>query len=319
MSKISLRLQKLLPLLGVALFVCALFVLHRELKSIQLSQVIDYLHSIPRTMLAFALATTIVNYFGLTFYDALALRYLESQLPYRCAALTAGIGYPFCHSMGFAVLSAGSVRYRMYSAWGLSVIDIAKIIAFTSLTFWLGFTSLAGLCFVFVPIALPASIHLPAFAIKGLGALLLCLPFSYLALCVFRRNSIHWRTWRLRITPPRIAFAQVFVASMNWGLTGCVVFLLLPHAQGLTFLVFMGLFLLSLVLGVISMVPGGLGVFESAMVFLLSQYLPVSTILGSLLAFRVVYYLLPFGLAALALGIYELNGRRVRESVVRQR
>src|SRR4030067_2814513 len=108
------------PLIGLLLFAAALWMLRRELKEYSYHDVMRSLEELPALRLYIALALTLFNYFVMTGYDSLTLRYIRSPLPYRKIALASFIGYAFSINIGLSMGAGGTVRYRLYSAWGLS-------------------------------------------------------------------------------------------------------------------------------------------------------------------------------------------------------
>ena len=132
------------PILGVGLFTVALLVLDRQLHAHTLAQVTAQLYSIPNGVLLIALGLTIASYVTLTFYDLLALRYVKESLPYYKVSLTSFIAYVFSMDLGLTVLGSSAIRYRLYTLWGLSAGNIAKIVAFSSFTFFVGVLGVGG-------------------------------------------------------------------------------------------------------------------------------------------------------------------------------
>jgi len=302
--------NRLAAIFGMVLLGLALWVLFREIKTFNYREVISYLRALPVQRIGYALLFALGNYLVLTGYDALAFRYIRHPLPYRRIALTSFIGYAFSHNIGLTVLTNGSVRYRFYSSWGLSAMDIAKVVLFCGLTFWLGFLTLGGTVLLTHAVTLPPSFPLPAVAVPWLGALFLALAVGYLALSTGLRQSLRVRHWEFRMPSLPIAAGQVVLSVLDWTLAGAILYALLPSSAGLTFAGFLSFFLLAQIAGLVSQVPGGLGVFETVLLLLLEPYLPASKILGMLLAFRGIYYLLPLGIALTLLGFHEFRARR---------
>ena len=302
--------QRIGPLLGLLLFAGALWVLHYQLKAYRLHDVIHSLVNLPKERFLTALALTLCSYLVMTGYDALALRYVRHPLPYRKFGLASFISYAFSNNMGFGMIAGGSVRYRLYSAWGLSTLEITKVVVFCSLTLWLGFFTLGGVVFLFEPLMLPKVLHLPFASAHTLGGIFLALVAVYLLWTIMGKRSIKIREWEFSFPPIHVLFVQVVIASMDWALAGAVLYALLPNAPALSFPGFLGIYLLAQTGGLISQVPGGLGVFEAIVVLLLSPTLPASEVLGALLAYRFIYYLIPLFLAALLLAGQELLQRR---------
>jgi len=309
-SMSSRLLHRIGPLLGLLLFTGALWVLHHQLKTCRFHDVMQSLENLPRKRFFAALALTFLSYLVMTGYDALALRYVRHALPYRKFGLASFISYAFSNNMGFGMIAGGSVRYRLYSAWGLSVLEITKVVAFCSLTLWLGFFTLGGVIFLFEPLMLPKVLHLHFTSAHTLGRIFLAIVAAYLLWTVMGKKLVRIRDWEFSFPSTHVLVAQVVIASMDWALAGGVLYALLPKVPALSFPGFLGIYLLAQTGGLISQVPGGLGVFETIVVLLLSPTLPASEILGVLLAYRSIYYLLPLFLAALLLAIQELLQRQ---------
>lgn len=302
------------PVIGLVLFVGALWVLHQALTEYRYRDVIGYFHHLPYLQLFAALVGTALSYLVTTGYDWLALRYVHRPLPWRKVSFAALLSYAFSNSVGLSVLTSGSLRFRLYSSWGLTTVDIARVVVFTTLTLWLGILTVGGSVLQWVPLDLRIVpwLHLDRHL---LGLLLLCFPVAYLLLGILRRRPLRLGPWELAMVRPRLALPQLAIGSLDWIMASTVLFVLLPTTKTLGFGYILGVFLLAQIGGLLSHIPGGLGVFESLVLLMLQRALPASDILGALLAYRLIYYLLPLTLAAIVLGLYEL--RHYREKVLR--
>jgi phosphatidylglycerol lysyltransferase len=294
------------PLFGLLLFAVALWVLHHELREYHYHDIVRHVAEIPHPRLLLALALTVLSYLIMTGYDTLALRYIQHPLAYAKIALASFIGYAFSNSIGLSMIAGASIRYRLYSAWELSALEITKVIAFCMLTLWIGFFSLGGVVFLFEPIMVPKALHLPFSSIRPLGVIFLMLVGGYLMWSSLRTRPLKIREWEFPLPSTRLFLVQIAIASLDWALAGSVLYALLPAAAALSYHGFLGVFLLAQIAGLASQIPGGLGVFESVIVLLLSPTIPASSIFGSLLAYRAIYYLLPLALAAVLLGTDEI-------------
>ncbi|MHB8766833.1 MAG: phosphatidylglycerol lysyltransferase domain-containing protein, partial [Deferrisomatales bacterium] len=305
--------RRLLPALGLALFALVLWALGGALGEYRLADLSRSLAQLPKGRLALAAALAAANYGVLTGYDALALRHVGSPLPYPRVGLASFVGYAFANNTGsLSLLAAGGVRYRLYGGWGLSAPEVATVVGFCSLTYWLGFLTLGGAALVAEPRALPAGLGLAPGAARVLGAACLAAVGGYLAWSARGGRSLTLGGWRLAAPRPPLALSQVGLAVADWATVAAILFVLLPPLPGLGFPRFLGAFVLAQLAGLASTVPGGLGVFEGAMVLLLEPFAPAPALLGPLAAFRVVYYLLPLGAAVSLLGLYEGVLRRAR-------
>jgi phosphatidylglycerol lysyltransferase len=301
-------LEVLPAVAGLVLFLAALEVLRIELRTVSWAELMADVVRVPRAELALAIALTVVNYVVLTGYDLVAFVYIGKTLPRVRVMLASFLAYAIANNVSFAMLSGASVRYRFYSRWGVTGEELSRIVFSYSVTFWLGLFALGGLSLVVMP--LPMSEQLPAGGLAIIaGWALMLMPFGYLAATVLRRAPLRLWTLALRLPTPRVAVAQLTLSVIDWALAGAVMYVLLPPSA-LSFLPFMGVFLVSILLGMASHVPGGLGVFEGLMVLLLKPYLTSSQLLPALVVYRAVYYLLPLIVALLVLLADELHQRR---------
>ncbi|MCF6289585.1 MAG: bifunctional lysylphosphatidylglycerol flippase/synthetase MprF [Desulfobacterales bacterium] len=307
------RIVRILPaFVGMLLFGTALWVLHRELTQYHFSDIRHYLAEISAQRIAVASLLTIAGYLLMSGYDILALRAIKHPLACRKVVLGSFVGYAFSNNIGMAMLAGASVRYTLYSAWGLTPAEIARIIAFCAITLWLGFFSLGGVLFLAIPLTLPAGLHFPFASLHLLGMLFVLCVAAYLVLCVLRRKPLKLFGRTLWLPEPGLLFPQIIVAVCDWAMAGAVLYVLLPSSPSFSYPVFLAVFLIAQLAGLASQLPGGIGVFETVCLLLLKPYFPVPQILGSLAIFRVVYYLLPLVLAAVLLGGFGLRRHQAR-------
>src|SRR6266404_2408755 len=290
----------------------ALLLLERELKSYHYRDLMRQVWTLPHSHLALALLLTTVAYAVLPGYDAIALSYVDHPLPVRRIAFGSFIAYALSHSLGFPLLSGGPVRYRFWSTWGLSTSEIAQAISFAGATFIIGMIAVAGFVFILEPASTIQLLRLPFNSLKPLGVLCLLLIAGYLALSATRYKTFRLFEWEFPVPSTRLALAQLLVAVVDWTAAAAVLYVLLPPGYGLSFLPVLGVFLLAQFGGILSHVPGGLGVFEAIVVLLLKPYVPAASIVGSLLAYRAIYYLLPLVIALAFLIAFEVQRQRDR-------
>jgi phosphatidylglycerol lysyltransferase len=308
------RLKRIIPfvkpLFIVALFAVALRVLQDTLAHYDYHQVIRYVSSLPVDQIVLAVILTLLGYLAMTGYDTLAFRYIRHPLPYFKIALASFIGYAFNNNVGLSGLVGGSLRYRLYNAWRLNGVDIARVIAFCTMTFWLGFVILGGIFFIAAPPAVPPTLHVPFNSVQFLGVVLLLPALAYIGWITFRRTPIKIRHWEFELPSPSLFFGQITISIVDWVLAAGVLYILLPNTLPLGFGRFLGIFLLAQIAGVASNVPGGLGIFEAISLIFLAPFYPAAAILGALVAFRAIYYLLPLGVAIILLAAHEIVEKR---------
>jgi len=293
---------------ALVLFFAALEVLRIELRTVSWAELMADVVGVPRFALALAVGLTVLNYAVLTGYDLVAFAYIQKPVPRARVVLTSFLAYAISNNVSFAMLSGASIRYRFYSRWGVTAEELSRIVFSYSVTFWLGLFALGGLSLVVRPPSISGA--LPAGPVASLaGWLLMLIPLAYVVATVVRRAPL--RLWRvvLPLPPPRLAVAQLVLSSIDWALAGAVLYVLLPPDR-VAFLPFLGVFLISILVGMASHVPGGLGVFEGLMVLLLQPYLESRELLSALVVYRSVYYLLPLTVALVVLVADEIHQRR---------
>ena len=303
------------PGLSVILFAAAIWLLHGELKTHHLADILRAFESIPTAKMWAAIGLTILSYAVMTGYDALALRYIRQPLAYHKIGLASFISYAFSNNIGLSMIAGASVRYRLYSAWGFSALQITQMVAFCALTIWLGFFTLGGITFLIEPMTIPSTLHLPINSLRLIGTILLAVVLGYGILTVIKRTPIRIREWEIRLPPAHLLFFQILIALVDWMLASLVLFVILAPGAAISYPDFLCVYLLAQLAGLISQVPGGLGVFETVIMLMLSSRLPADQIFSALLGYRALYYWLPLVSAAMLLGLQEILRKRERMGV----
>ncbi len=290
-------LRHLPALLGVALLLGAIYVVQHEFRHLRLKDIGESMRAIPVSALVFSGVWTVISYFILTFYDRLGTIYAGHKVSYGRVAFASFCAYSLSHNLGFAAVSGAAVRYRLYAHWGLTPLQIGKTVAFCSLTFALGGLVLGGAILMIEPHSIPFfGQHAPVYVLYGVGLALWGLVIAYVSLSrvigsfKVMGNSIDLPGWRM-------ALVQVVLATVDVATTATIFFALLPAAPGLTWLIFLGVYVSSYTAGLAANVPGGIGVFDAAMLFGLAGYLEPPQIVGAIVIFRLFYYIIPLFLA----------------------
>jgi glycosyltransferase 2 family protein len=296
-SRFSSLLRHLPPILGVALLVGAIYVVQREFRHLRLQDIETALSAIPVTALVFSGVWTFFSYFILTFYDRLGTIYAGHAVSYSRVAFASFCAYALSHNLGFAAVSGAAVRYRLYAHWGLTPLQIAKTVAFCSLTFALGGMVLGGAILFVEPQSIPFfGQHLPHVAMYAVGVALWVIVLAYVTLSrVVGRVRLLGHT--VELPGWRMAIVQVVLATVDVAVTATIFYALLPPAPGLTWLIFLGVYVASYTAGLAANLPGGIGVFDTAMLFGLEPYMSPPYIVGAILIFRLYYYVIPLFLA----------------------
>lgn len=292
-----------------ALFLAALVVLHHELRLYHLKDILQNIKEISSYQIYLAIILTMLGYFIMSLYDVLALRYIDHPIPYSKICLASFVGYAFSNNLGLGIISGGSVRYRLYSMWGLSVLEITKIVTFCVLTLWLGFFTLGGVIFLIEPGILPEQLKLPIHSLHLLGMIFIAIVAVFVFLDLSIKKPIKIKGWEFSVLSPKILLSQILVASLDWSIAGTVLYVLFPSIPGFSFFRFLCVFLIAQIAGLASQIPGGMGVFETVVILLIPPSVPRHQLISSLIIFRGTYYILPLLTATFLLGFQEIFQR----------
>jgi uncharacterized membrane protein YbhN (UPF0104 family) len=248
-------------------------------------------------------------------FDLLGRAYTGHRLPARAVMGVTFISYVFNLNLG-ALVGGFAFRLRLYSRLGLRLGQVARILGLSMLTNWLGYVLLAGSLFALHPLPLPPGWRIGAVGLQALGGLLVLLGLGYVLLCALsRRRRWTLRGHRVKLPSGRMALLQAAMGTANWLLLGTLVHTLMP--AGLDWATVTSVLLLAAVAGVLTHVPAGLGVLEAVFLTLLAQRAPRHELLAALLAYRLIYYLLPLSLALVLYIATELRTRRLRPGAAR--
>lgn len=295
---------------SVAIFLLALWVLHRTLGRFDSAQVLAGAKAYDSGTLVAALLLALASYGALSGFDWLGLHHVGRSVPFGWTMLISFVSHAVSHNAGFAVLTGGSIRFRMYSAFGLGLAEVGGVITFAGLSFALGVVALASTALIAEAARVAPLLRLPIGLVMGCGFAGASLLIFYFAWAAIAKRPLAIGKWRLATPSVALGLGQVTIAAFDLALVAGVLYLLLPLREtDVTYAAFIGIYVVATVAGTISHVPGGLGVFEGALILLLPG-IPTGAVLAALLIFRVFYNLLPLVLAALVLAVFELVQRR---------
>ncbi|BAQ66543.1 lysylphosphatidylglycerol synthase domain-containing protein [Geminocystis sp. NIES-3709] len=296
--------RQIIPILFVIiLFSISIMAIVSELKKDSIESVWLYLKNIPHWHKVVALVMTILGYGLMTGYDLLGFSHIRQKLSPFKIAFTAFVSYAVGNTIGFTAFSGTAIRYHYYGLWGISKIKIGELIIFTHLTFWLGLLTISGVVSLLDPLTLPSVIKLPFKSIHPLGYIFLSLVIIYFIVSVTIKHSFNLGEEEITFPKPKISVGTIIIAALDWGLAAGVLYLLLPVNSAMSYISFFGIYIIALTAGLISTVPGGLGVFETIMLYLRPQSVSSSDMLGGLIAYRIVYFFIPLIVALALIGI----------------
>jgi glycosyltransferase 2 family protein len=296
------------PVIAAVAISIALFLLYRVLRRYRLEEIVDAVAAIPSWRVALAALCAAGSYTALSLFDALAIRYIGRKLPYYRIALASFTALSIGHSIGFSALSTGTLRFRFYMGWGLRPGDVGRIIVFCASTVGVGLAALSGLSLLAEPALASEAMNLPQGAVRLAGGLVLVGVCVYVVAAWRVRQSLVVGRWHLPMPPLRLALLQLVVGCLNYLLVAGCLYNALGGGAEVPYFRVAAAYAIASVAGLIAHVPGNWGLLEAVVILLLPELDPI----GALVAFRLLYYLVPFAMGLTLLGITELV--RVRSS-----
>ena len=293
--------------ISLAIVAAAAVTLLRVFHQIELGGVVAALKAQSFRGLIVACGFVAAGYFALTCYDVFALRAIgRANVPYRVAALASFTSYTIGHNFGAAIFTSGLIRYRIYSAWGLGVSEIARIAFITGLTYWLANAFVLGFGIAFAPGAACAIDRLPASINRLIGLAALLAIGGYMLWLLPGSRTIGRSSWRVVLPDPPATLVQIAIGSLDLVFVSLAMYALLPAQPAIDFADLIVVFVMAMLIGIVSYVPGSLGVMEAAMFIGLPQFRR-EDLLASLVTFRVLYFVVPLLLAVVLLGLREVR------------
>src|SRR3954468_20595935 len=262
----------------------------------------------PLMQIGLAALCVIGSFCTLTFYDLFALRTIgKKHVPYRIAALSSFTSYVIGHNIGATVFTGGAIRFRIYSDYGLSAINVAKICFLSGRTFWLGNLFVLGAGMAWHPAAASAMDLLPPqlnriIALGCLGGIAAYLVWIFTGK---GRRQLGQRGWKVFLPSAPLTLLQIAIGVVVLWFCALPFYLLMPVYPDIDFVSVAVVFILATLLGFASHAPGSLGVFDAAMLVALPQFTR-EHLVATLLLYRMLYFVIPFMLAITILGMREL-------------
>jgi uncharacterized membrane protein YbhN (UPF0104 family) len=291
---------------SLAIIAGAIDILWHTLRGIDFAEVVTAVKATEAHDVVLAAIFVAAGYFTLTFYDLFALRTIgRNEVRYRVAALAAFTSYSIGHNLGASVFTGGAVRYRIYSHYGLSAVEVAKICFLAGLTFWLGNATVLGLGIAYAPEAASAIDKLPPWVNQLIAGAVLTALASYVAWVWIAPRTIGRSDWVVTLPDGKLTLLQIVIGIIDLSFCALAMYVLVPDQPYIGFVTLAVIFVTATLLGFASHSPGGLGVFDAAMLVALWQY-DKEDLLAGLLLFRLLYYIVPFALSLVLLGGREL-------------
>ena len=294
--------------LSFLFFAAVIWLMVRYARNIDWDEVWNSVRETPMPVLLEALLLAGASHLLYSCFDLIGRRYTGHTLPTPTVMVVNFVSYAFNLCIGSIVGGVG-FRYRLYSRLGLKNGVITRVVSMSMLTNWLGYKLLAGILFIVHPLVLPPAWHMGNHGLQWVGALLVAISAGYIAACVYwGDHTWDWRGHEIYLPPVKMALVQYAISCVNWSLMAAIIWVLL--GQRIHYADVLTVLLIGAIAGVIAHVPAGLGVFEFVFVALLAHVVSSERLIGALLGYRAIYYILPLMIASVLYLFMEVHAKQ---------
>lgn len=327
MIKIKIKWHWLIALIAIIIFIMASKALYQMVHTLDIAQMKSVIMTTPPLTMLKAIVVVILAYTLLSVYDLIAIRYLKVKIPYLKILNTSLTAFSLGHSLGVTMLSAGAVRFRYYGKYGIESAPIANIILLVSLAFSYGMMTVIGVSLLVNPHMLaqlldiiPWFTKVSPLVFRMVGIVILALIMASIIFTGKLGRAFSIKHWQLHLPPATVLLKLILLAVIDISLVSYLIHILLPPSIAVSFLEVFSAYVQSITVGIISHVPGELGVFELSMVASLPQ-VDKTTLLSVLLLllFRILYYIIPFALGLLSFFLHEVYIRSGMDNIEKRK
>jgi phosphatidylglycerol lysyltransferase len=296
------------PLLALLVAASAVWVLWDQLHSDDIHAALTTLASFPLETVLAGLASCAGCYLLVGLYEGVAVRHASGRRAWLQPFVTATIANPIGHMVAFAVLSAAALRYRLHGLLGLSAKQIGAVVVLVAMPYLLGIGWLIDIALLAEHAAAARALHVTTATVLALGVIGLAKDIGWIVFVARRREPIAIGSWSIRVPGLGATLVQIAFGIGHVVFTAGVMYAFMPPDLDMSFATFLVLFLLAMLVGQVSHVPAGLGVFEAALLLLMPS-VPRGELLAAVLAYRAIFELLPLAVAVALLAAREIAAR----------
>lgn len=297
-------MKKWTPLLWIPMLGLAAWVLADRLQSIDFRDVKEQLLGQPPRTVLIGLLFSAGVYALVGIYEGIAVRMASGRKMFMVAFRTAIISNPIGRAIGFALVSGGALRYRMYAAAGLSPREVATVVVLAAMPYFFSVGWLIDLSLLFNAETAAQALRLGTGTVLLLGAIGLAKDIGWLIFIIRRKQPMVIRGQAVPVPTLREASVQLLIGLVQISLMTGMLYLFMPDELGMSWPAFIAIYCIAFVAGQLSNVPAGLGVLEAALLLMLPQ-VPPAKLLGAVLAYRAVYEIIPLLVALGLLLMFE--------------
>ncbi len=281
-----------------------LLILGRDIALIDYHAMLSTLFHMRPSILVLAGAGTLLSFLALVARDAFAVGYVRERVPFVASLLSGFCANAVGQSIGFAPLTKATIRYRIYRGFGVPTEKIARLLLFISGGFALELAGVAAVAGLVEAQDVGELINLPPDWVRVISLAILALIMA--VILAGSNRTLRILQFEIVSPKPAVASAQVALAAIQLTGAALALWVLLPKTP-MGFVGFVAVFSAASAIGAFSTIPGGLGVFEAIVIWVLGQHASKTDIAAALVAYRFIYFIIPLFLAVALLAGFELG------------
>ena len=303
-------LKKLTPFISFILFGIAIYGVNHQITDYGWSSLRADLAAIPSQTLEAMFFMSAFGYITLSVCEWIAIKYTKEKLGYRLILLGSFLSNAISHNVGASPITGGAIRYRFYSEWGLTNGAIAKITLFGTLSYFLSAFTLLVIAYLFHSGSIPVESAIAQNTINLLLIVGIIFVFGWIAISFLNKNQFNFGRFSISPPTPTLALQQIAAGTIDLSIAAMVLYIPLLNFMDISFSEFLIYYVVAQLFGLISQVPGGIGVFESSFMFLAGSRFPPEQLLSALIIYRIMYYIVPLIFAGVLIAGYETKSHR---------
>lgn len=301
-------LDKIIKLLSFVFLVLGIWFISKDIETVGAEKLWHMITSTPLSILTAVLLATGINYLFLIGYDVISLEYIDRFIPYPKIIQAALVGFGISNTAGHAYASGGAIRYLFYVPQGLKRLEVLKVIAFETLSIFIGIMVAFEIAVLLSFFELSKSAYTKLNEVHFIGIILLIFLLSYYYFIVIPKRNLKIGKQVIQAPDKKTTLKQIVVGLGDNVTLFITFYTVFSYYIDASFLEAFTVFIIAQSIALATQVPGGIGVFESSFLLLFPHEQSEKTgILASLAVFRVIYYFIPFIVAGIYLGLYRLK------------
>jgi phosphatidylglycerol lysyltransferase len=298
--------QWIVPVAALVMAGLIIALVHRLSRDLEYHAIVRALSHVPVSAVGISVTATALSFVALIGREICAVRYAGTRVAVPILLIASFCGNALGNAVGLGALSGGAVRYRLYRSAGMVREAVARIVAFIAIGSGIDVAVFTAASSLVAGPQMSELLHLPVGWTEAIAWLIIAAAIFLAIFCASARDDWRLRCSALTLPTPSLFIAQLVLTGLDVIAAAGALWVLLP-AERIELIPFAGVFAAATGLGAISLVPGGLGVFEAVVILGLSGRISPNDVAAAILAYRAIYFLLPLLLSTALLAVFEIR------------